>query len=1069
MAKKKKKVTVYQMPKAQEGMQMAEGAPQEQGGGQDQMQQLAMQVQQMLEQGADPTQVVAQLVQGGVPPQVIAQIFVGLGMPEQEVIPMIEQVMQQMQGAQQQAPPQEGMAPEGQPMMAEGGESEQEQMQQLVMMFAQMSGAEPQQIVEALQSGELTVEQMVTAIQEAQQQTPAVNGQVAQSPQEQMMQQAMKRGGMVPPGYHRMPDGSIMADSAHMDDGGMVNEARMGAVNPTKKDFLQLKKEVIKKYKGGGDVKSFDSSSTEALLQNMEGAISNYVAKNLRLGMVTKGMKEMKKFNELPKAKGGADITDQMLIDQYNLSQEQYNSWKTNPEARKQLVAEYQKDFPEYADASTSSDNSTGSDTPTYNSGDGTQGYNNMRSATPGVIDPNTGRPMSWEQLDAMGGWKGFTEQYGDPKYYSTSNQGARHYYPGYGPGQRSLGGRYFNQRLNKTPLYDLFTSFGKQGTGKYNIEGYGELANANVEQIGAKMSEIAADPSKYNFRVSHGYLNRRGKMKKRPGLFGRPEAVQFDYVGQQGAPTNGETEDQVADDMTYDASQDAFVDAAGLQNYAGTRYDPQYLNEAPDGTMLYTDPVTGEQTAISPEEAERMRAEAEGPMNWQDFRVDPRWLTTFANSTEVTAEGDQTTAGVDTYRQELERKIADGTATRKERKAYKDVYGKEAAKEIRESSRNPYYGKTPDEIRQLVTDPAEAEKIINKMQAKKDEAVSTGVDVNPYTAQIDANYQAAAEMAGTTDERSEAFQKALDIVEGADPATYNKETGLYEYYDFGTGQTMQYRQPRGAYLGEGKSYGPVSREDLLADPNTDEYTRKMAEVNPDWKWETVIDRAPPGQFSQAFDPYKGFYMHGGMVSQPGRPVWDWRNMSFKGGPNSALLFAKKGQYVNFPTKEEMEGYSVDPTGSARIVEEQERVRDWKKFGQAAYDTAGWITDKLEAIQQTTPTWEATAERQKMIAANDIGSGAMGLYNQWGDPRFGQSGQVGAGVRAGTGSDQDVYGNFSQQNLYEDLMPGQTRWGSLKKGGLVMAQLGLEVGDELELTEADIMELAKYGYEITRM
>lgn len=1068
MAKKKKKVTVYQMPKAQEGMQMAEGTPQEQGGGQDQMQQLAMQVQQMLEQGADPTQVVAQLVQGGVPPQVIAQIFVGLGMPEQEVIPMIEQVMQQMQGAQQQAPPQEGMAPEGQPMMAEGGESEQEQMQQLVMMFAQMSGAEPQQIVEALQSGELTVEQMVTAIQEAQQQTPAVNGQVAQSPQEQMMQQAMKRGGMVPPGYHRMPDGSIMADSAHMDDGGMVNEARMGAVNPTKKDFLQLKKEVIKKYKGGGDVKSFDSSSTEALLQNMEGAISNYVAKNLRLGMVTKGIKEMKKFNELPKAKGGADITDQMLIDQYNLSQEQYNSWKTNPEARKQLVAEYQKDFPEYADASTSSDNSTGSDTPTYNSGDGTQGYNNMRSATPGVIDPNTGRPMSWEQLDAMGGWKGFTEQYGDPKYYSTSNQGARHYYPGYGPGQRSLGGRYINNRLDKTPVWDMLTAFQKEATGNYNVEGRGELEGASNEMIGNTLSDIAADPSKYNMRVAKGYLTRQGKLKKRAGLFGnRPMAFQFDYVRNEGTPTDATTT-QDAEGKTYDAGQDAFVDAAGLTPYAGTRaYSDDYsLNQAPDGTMLYTDPVTGEQTAISPEEAERMRAEAEGPMNWQDFKIDPRWSMAGSSA----AEDAQTTAQVDTYRQELERKIADGTATRQDKKAYKEVYGKDAAKETRKSSRDPYYGKTEDEIRQLVTDPAEAEKIIKKMQAKKDEAVSTGADVNPYIDQIDANYQAAAEMAGTTDERSEAFQKALDIVEGADPSTYNKETGLYEYYDFDTGQTMQYRQPRGAYLNEGKSYGSLSREEILANPNTDDYTRKLVEVNPDWKWEKVIDTAPAGQFSQYFDPYKGFYAYGGSVSQPGRPVWDWRNMSFKGGPNSAMLFAKKGEYVNFPTKEEIEGYvAQNPDGSVRVSEEQERTKDWKKFGQGAYDSLGWLTDKLEAIQQTTPTWEATAERQKMIAANDIGSGAMGLYNQWGDWRGDKTGQVGALTRAGTGSDQDVYGNFSQQNLYEDLMSGQTRWGMIKNGGLVKAQLGLEIGDELELTEADIMELAKYGYEITRM
>jgi hypothetical protein len=987
MAKKKKKVTVYKMPKAQEGMQMAEQAPQQQGGGQDQMQQIAMQVQQMLEQGADPGQVIAQLLQGGVPPEVIAQIFVGLGMPQEQVAPMIEQVMQQMQGAQQQAPPQ------GQPMMQGGGEAEQQaMMQEYIIVFAAMNQADPQEIMQAIESGQLDFAQIQKVVESPEGQEAAM--QLQQMAQAQQgagpQQQVMKGGGMVPMGYHTMPDGSIMADSDHKDDGGMVTEVMMGAINPTKKDFLKLKKKMLKEYKGGGTTpKGFDSSNTEAYVQNLQGAIANHVSKNLRVGIINQQFDNViKQFDALPKAQEGQDTqisdargnTRMVTADE---AQSWYSALEGNPDIS-------------FTDLGFASDSPTkAKDSPAYDSSDGTQGYDNIRSATPGVIDPDTGRPMSWEQLDAIGGWKGFTDKYGDPKYYSASNQGAKHYYEGHGPGQRSLGGRYFDQRFDKTPLADMFSAFTKQGTGRYNIEGHGELAGAGVGQIGDKMAEISADPSKYNFRVSHGYLNRRGKMKKRPGLFGRPEAVQFDYVGQQGTPTvDGEAEDVT--DLTYDPNQDAMVNAAGLSPYAGTRaYSDDYsLNEAPEGSMLYTDPITGEQTVVSPEEAARLTAE--GGQSWQDFQVDPRWSMTPENSTEVTANGNQATAGEDSYRQMLEQSIADGTATRKERKAYKDVYGKEAAKQ-QKLAQDPYYGKTAEEIRQLESDPKKAEKLIKKYDAKE---VSVGYGDNTYGAEVDATY----------------------------------DTALSNLTSRGISNPTQ--------------------EQINAELDNVEMVRGMSGV-------------PQGEMQP--ENWMQDYAYGGSVSQPGRPIWDFKQMRFVNGPKSSLLFAKTGEYVNLPDKEEMEGYSVDPTGSARIVEEQERTRDWKKFGQGAFDALGWLTDKAEAVQQTAPTWETTANRQAMIAPTDIQSGAMGFVNQWGDPRFGKTGQVGAGVRAGTGSDADVYGQFSQQVLQGDLYPGQTRWGTFQNGGLVRAQLGLEIGQELELNENDIKELQKYGYHITRM
>jgi hypothetical protein len=64
-----------------------------------QQEQIMQQVMQALQQGVPPEEVLGQLVQ--------------MGLPEEQAVQLIQAVMQQLQGAQQQAPPQQGMAPEG--------------------------------------------------------------------------------------------------------------------------------------------------------------------------------------------------------------------------------------------------------------------------------------------------------------------------------------------------------------------------------------------------------------------------------------------------------------------------------------------------------------------------------------------------------------------------------------------------------------------------------------------------------------------------------------------------------------------------------------------------------------------------------------------------------------------------------------------------------------------------------------------------------------------------------------------------------------------------------------------
>ena len=97
--------------RAQEGMAQDQPSPEEmammqqqQQGGGDEMQQMLQQVQQALEQGAQPEEVAAQLIQSQVQPEAVMQIFMQLGVPQEEAAGIVQAVMQEMQGAQQQAP-----------------------------------------------------------------------------------------------------------------------------------------------------------------------------------------------------------------------------------------------------------------------------------------------------------------------------------------------------------------------------------------------------------------------------------------------------------------------------------------------------------------------------------------------------------------------------------------------------------------------------------------------------------------------------------------------------------------------------------------------------------------------------------------------------------------------------------------------------------------------------------------------------------------------------------------------------------------------------------------------------
>ena len=190
-----------QMPQGQPGMapeQMQQGQPQ-QGGQDQQMQQIMQMVQQMMQQGAQPVDAAAELLGQQVPPEIIMQVFVQMGMPEQDAQMAIEQAMQggqqpQGQGEEQMAAEQQMMqqgAPEegGQPSPAEeiqmryggrmprrlrsfanGGDNQEMEavMQQVQDMMSQGANAKQvmEQIQAAAQQGQISPETATTVLEQ---------------------------------------------------------------------------------------------------------------------------------------------------------------------------------------------------------------------------------------------------------------------------------------------------------------------------------------------------------------------------------------------------------------------------------------------------------------------------------------------------------------------------------------------------------------------------------------------------------------------------------------------------------------------------------------------------------------------------------------------------------------------------------------------------------------------------------------------------------------------------------------------------------------------------------------
>jgi hypothetical protein len=134
-------------------------------GQQDPMQEVMMMVQQMMEQGAAPEQVVMELLNNQVPPDVIVEVFIQMGMPQEQAVQIIQAVMSQEQpmgepGMEQPMDPAmmqgQGMTPDmmpamdpGMAMMQMGGPSLNDTLTQEIMNALEQ-GASPEEVLSFL-------------------------------------------------------------------------------------------------------------------------------------------------------------------------------------------------------------------------------------------------------------------------------------------------------------------------------------------------------------------------------------------------------------------------------------------------------------------------------------------------------------------------------------------------------------------------------------------------------------------------------------------------------------------------------------------------------------------------------------------------------------------------------------------------------------------------------------------------------------------------------------------------------------------------------------------------------
>lgn len=969
---------------AQGEQQMAtEGMPPQggqQGGGMDpQMEALLQQVQSMVQQGAPPNVIIGGLLQNGIPPEIIMQIImqVGLVQDEQQASEMIQQEMANMQQAQQQSPeeeqmegassnPQEEMmeAPQqGQPPMLLGGET---QLNEQIAVYAELVGKDVRE-----------VEQMVTDMIEQNGDADAVAEQLDQAImqiQEQQQPSPMMGG----------------QESSVMRYGG-----------PTPQDFKEIGSQMMKKYKNGGKTEGFDKSNTESYIENLKGAISNWVTTNNKLGLIKKRTEDnLALFDEipennmpLPKAVNGIEIEGTGGKKTYKNINDLNKDWDDKVISDQQYldaIARQNKDntLLEVATPSKKIETDGTSTSGGSNSTSPMQGESYAQWAT------RNKQPYGGQYSDKI--WNG-TQWSGS----STSDgSGTQHYFPGQeSEYARSLNGsRYRSASPFGRGITDMAKEIRNRNYQPF-IQGIGALSGSTPEEIQARVKEIMSGRSKVEGKIALQDIHKKGmfgREKKRiigqrilwnpatekaetvtdktdtkvDGTTDNPQANNSqvnDAVGKASTPTINEgqlyKDLQSEDKWTRKAAEDYFKNKEANAK-AGTPDGTGYGNTVANNEKLQEKALLNLGSNATEEAIydEMDRLEAEG--------IDTPYVKPANTATPVTGDLNRAYSMTDPATGEVS---FSGSPTMTNPDYFKP-------------GNSAWYGKNFDNG-------------ILKGETEMDPE-TTGFNYEGEVTPYDPAYQ----------EYIKANPGAYDIKNRMDNNKVRSELqfrgeneqGIRSYYNTNTGKFEQFN--------------------------------------------------PTG--STGYDPEKGFYAQGGELK--GEIIWDVQNKRFKKMP---AFFALNGLETSLDSMLKKDASKINYTEGFDAVQQKSGL-NWDVLADSTYGMASNINEKKRLLNSLTSSDQAAEARAGIFNAVTPASGGEGVYNAL----TGQfiADRTGNQVRPGTGTDQTVYGTGAANNVYEDLNPGGVNLFSRNGGILNYAQNGIEINQEYDLSDEDMNELAPY-------
>jgi hypothetical protein len=757
-----------------------------------------------------------------------------------------------------------------------------------------------------------------------------------------------------------------------------------------------------------------DTSNTKAYVQNLKGAISNWVSTNNNIGLIKKRTeKNLELFDELPESvamipkadKGLETAMKNMDVSEadYKAAAEAYQAGKLDPDASGKRTAEQEAMLKKYnmvqsaytalpkegedkTKTETKTETNTNSNIP--NQG---ESYDSFAIRTGKQSQPGSYTNMVWNGTQ----WVNTGANSNNPQYY----------YPGqYSDYGRSMSGQSYRPTNRfMSSVTDMAQQLGRRNVNPF-IQGVGALAGSSEADVMKRLREVLNDP---NYKGQIAFEDIRKK-----GMFGREKKK---VIGTRilWNPNTGKTETVTTDNAT----------------------DPKATTTQNAG---YTEPQEDSTFGIGQGESKRFVTEAQANDYLKAQNLNPNLTVDEFLKSQGTQSNTAEDANLNALDAQMQKLLT--SSNRKEREAALEYFKDKNA------------GNTPTNINnseQADTAKSEAD-VLNTTTAStinpemQKDSQFDGKAYNEYLANNEKLQEQAIKNLGPNATK-DAIYDEMDRLE----ASFSESPTLTNPYN-----DLQVNGRNYTYRDE---YG-----NLMQGAMPDDYYYSTKAIN------SVTGEEEPKTGSTTYDPKKGFYAQGGELDE--KIIWDFKNKKYSQAPtlvaknglatpkifsNPFNLFAEKSNQNNAG---ETYSQSQDYEEGAEMVQQKSGL-DWDNIANSIYGAGSYLNEKKRLLNSATSKYEAADARAGMFNPITPRSGEEGLYTQFGDfiPD-----RTGAKVLPGTGSDQSVNTEGAANNIFEDINPGGVNLFSRNGGILKFAENGIEIDQEYDLTEDDLDELMPY-------